>query len=79
MTNLSARKSRLKFITEDCIREQGRLRPVCFEFDSWGNATVRLKGLKTGFQISSAAIYGLAVKLEVARRREEKRSKRRTR
>ena len=79
MTSLISRKSRLAFVSEDTVRERGRYRRVIVEVSRDGTtADIRLEGLRTRFPISFAAVYGLAVKLEVAKQRAEKKAKRGT-
>jgi hypothetical protein len=45
------------------------------EFSEYG-IRVRLKGLRTAFEVSPASVYNLAVMKEVAARRAEKKAKR---
>lgn len=74
MTRLDSRKSQLKFITSDCIREQGKLREVIIEGNPF-YCTVRLKGLRKGFDISWAGIYNQAIQKHVERQRAERKKK----
>lgn len=76
MTHLAKRKTQLKFYTEDMVREAGRLREVVIEANPY-TATVRLKGLKTPYEISWAAIWATAVKMEANRKRAEKKAAKR--
>lgn len=71
MTSLAKRKTRLSVEFSDCIRERGKLREVTMDFTPYG-IKVRLKGLRSVYEISPAAIYNRAVLLEVERRRAEK-------
>ena len=73
MSRLDSRKSRLTVEFSETIREHGRHREVTMELSPYG-VTVRLKGLRTRFVISPAAIYNRAVLLEVERRRAEKKA-----
>jgi hypothetical protein len=71
MTSLSKRKRRLIVETADVVRERGRLREVVIEATPHV-ALIRLKGTRTVYPISYAAIYSQAVKLEVAKLQAEK-------
>jgi len=71
VTSLAKRKTRLSVEFSDCIRERGKLREVTMDFTPYG-IKVRLKGLRSVYEISPAAIYNRAVLLEVERRRAEK-------
>ena len=75
MTELSKRKSKLVFETADEMREHGRYRPIVAEPHPF-HMSVRLKGLKTSYDVSWAAIYQLAVKIQVENERREKRKAR---
>lgn len=72
MTALSERKTRLTFETADVVRERGKQREVVIECESAYYASVRLKGTRTRFQISYAAIYQAAARIEAMRLRSEK-------
>lgn len=74
MTDLSTRKTRCVVQFSDCVREKGKLREVIMELSPYG-AKVRLKGMKTSFDLSPASIYNLAVLKEVDRKRAEKKGK----
>lgn len=69
MTNLRTRKTRLVFETENEVRERGKYRAVVIEATPY-IAMVRLKGTRTAFPISYAAIYHAAARIaaEEARR-----------
>ena len=56
------------------MRERGKLREVCMDFTPYG-VKVRLKGLRSCFEVSPASVYNLAVMKEVARRKAEKKAK----
>ena len=71
MTDLSRRTTRLRFTTSDEQREHGKYRRVIIEAHP-GCATVRLSGMRTGYSISWASIYSLAVKQHVAAEKAEK-------
>lgn len=73
MTSLSKRKRRLLVETADVVRERGRLREVVIEATPHV-ALVRLKGTRTVFPISYAAIYHAAAKLEAAKVQAEKKA-----
>jgi hypothetical protein len=77
VTALSDRKSRLRIETSDTRRECGTYREVIIEAHPY-HATVRLKGLKTSYEISWASVYDLAVKQAVEAARREKKSRKRT-
>lgn len=74
MTSLAKRKTRLSVEFSDTIRERGKLREVTMQFTPYG-ITVRLKGLRSNFEVSPASIYNLAVAKHVQRVREEKKAK----
>jgi hypothetical protein len=74
MTSLSKRKTRLSVEFSDSVRERGKLREVCMDFTPYG-VKVRLKGLRSCFEVSPASVYNLAVMKEVARRKAEKKAK----
>lgn len=74
MTALSKRKTRLVVEFSDCVRERGRSREILMELTPYG-VKVRLKGMRTAFDISPASVYNLAVMKEVARSRAEKKAK----
>lgn len=72
MTHVAKRKTRLQFETSDTFQHHA----VVVEVDPFF-ATVRLKGKRTRFQIPWGAVYTAAAKLEAARIRAEKLTKRR--
>ena len=74
MTDLSSRKTKCVVQFSDCVRERGRLREVIFSLTPYG-ISVRLKGMRTGFDVSPASVYNLAVMKSVAKAREEKKAK----
>lgn len=76
MSRLDQRKSRLVVEFSDCVRERGRLREVTMELSPYG-LKVRLKGMRSTYNISPAAIYNRAVLLEVERKRAEKKARKR--
>jgi hypothetical protein len=65
MTQLSKRKTRLVIESSDVVRERGRSREVVIEAQPYV-AMVRLKGTRTAFPISYAAIYHAAARLAAA-------------
>jgi hypothetical protein len=62
MTTLAKRKSRLVLVTSDLVRERGKSREVVLEPQSHYTA-VRLKGTRTRFEVSYAAIYHFAARI----------------
>jgi hypothetical protein len=77
MTALSERRSRLRIETSECKRESGRNREILLEAHPY-HAVVRLKGMRSGYEISWASVYDLAVKQAVEAARREKNAKKRT-
>lgn len=75
MTALTERKSRLRIETSDTCRESGAYREVILEAHPF-HAIVRLKGLRTSYEVSWSSIYSLAVKQAVDAERREKKAKR---
>ncbi len=78
MTSLSKRKTKLSVEFSETVREQGKLREVIMDFHPYG-VTVRLKGLRTGYEISPGAIWSRAALLAVEKSRAEKRATRKRR
>ena len=74
MTSLARRKTRLAVEFSDCVRERGKLREVVMELTPYG-MKVRLKGMRSSFDISPAAVYNQAVLKFVAARRAEKKAR----
>jgi hypothetical protein len=74
MTNLSKRKSKLVFFTDDAVRESGKLREVTVTAHPY-HADIRLKGMKTSYSISWASVYSLAVKQAVEQARRDKKAR----
>ena len=74
MTDLATRKTKCIVQFSDCIRERGKSREVIFQLTPYG-ITVRLKGMRTGFDVSPAGVYNLAVRLAVEKTRAEKKAK----
>jgi hypothetical protein len=75
MTALTSRKTKLVIETSDTIREQGKYRPVLVEAHPL-HATVRLKGMRSSYDIPWSAIWSMAVKAEAERVRRDKKGKR---
>jgi hypothetical protein len=73
MTKLAKRKTRLVVEFSETVREQGRYREVTMECTEYG-ITVRLKGLRTRFEVSPAGVYNLAARLAVEKRRQERKA-----
>lgn len=71
MTKMSTRKSRLLVEFSDAVRERGRLREVTMEFSPYG-IKVRLKGMRSSYEISPASVYNSAVLKDVERKRAER-------
>jgi RecA-family ATPase len=78
MTKMSSRKSRLIVEFSDCVRERGRLREVTMEFSPYG-IRVRLKGMRSSYEISPASVYNVAVLKDVERKRQERKAQSKTR
>ena len=76
VTKLSARKTKLQFVTADEVREAGKYRAVVIEAHP-RHCVLRLHGLRTGFVVSYAAVYSLAVKQALAAEREAKKKAKR--
>lgn len=75
MSSLAERKSRLRVEFSEQVRERGRLRAVTMELQPWC-LRVRLKGMRQSFEISPAAIYSTAVKMQVEHARAERKAAR---
>ena len=75
MTSLAKRKSKLSVEFSDCVRERGKLREIVMDFSPYG-VKVRLKGMRSAFEVSPASIYNLAVLKFVSAQRAEKKAKR---
>jgi len=75
MTSLAHRKTRLSVEFSDTIRERGKLREVTMLLTPYG-VQVRLKGLRSVYEISPAAIYNRAVLLHVEKQRAERKARR---
>ncbi len=71
MTNLSARKTRCIVMFDAAIRERGHSREIIMELNPY-TVRVRLKGMRSSFEIPAASIYNRAVAIEVERKRAEK-------
>jgi hypothetical protein len=74
MTALAKRKSKLTFETSDAMRYRGKLREIIVEANEY-IASVRLKGTRQRFEISWGGIYNHAVRVEVERRKAERKRK----
>ena len=72
-SNLAKRKSRLVVEFSQTITDRGRSREVVMELTPWG-ITVRLKGMRTRFEITPASVYNRAVILAVEKRRQERKA-----
>lgn len=77
MTDLASRKTRCVVQFSDTVRERGKLREVIFTLSPYG-ITVRLKGMRQGFDISPASVYNQAVLKFVAAQKAEKKAKRKS-
>ncbi len=78
MTDLASRKTKCIVQFSDTVRERGKLREVIMELTPYG-MTVRLKGMRTGFTVSPASVYNLAVMKAVAAEKAEKAAKKKAR
>lgn len=76
MNHLAQRKTKLSVVFSDAVREQGKLREVVMDFHPYG-IRVRLKGLRSSYEISPASIYNRAVLAHVEKLRAEKKARRR--
>ena len=74
MTDLSTRKTRCIVKFSDCVRERGKLREIVFTLSPYG-INVRLAGMRTGFEVSPAGVYNLAVRLAVEKTKAEKKTR----
>ena len=74
MTDLQKRKTKCVVQFSDAVRERGQLREVIFSLTPYG-ISVRLKGLRTAFDVSPASVYTLAVLKSVEKARAEKKAK----
>ena len=74
MTSLAKRKSKLSVEFSDCVRERGKLREIVMDFSPYG-VKVRLKGMRSAFEVSPASIYNLAVMKFVAAQKAEKKTR----
>lgn len=75
MTSLAKRKTRLSFETSDTMRYRGKLREIVVEANEF-TASVRLKGTRQRFEVSWAGVFNQAVKLDVQKKREERKARR---
>lgn len=74
MTSLAKRKSKLSVEFSDCVRERGKLREIVMDFSPYG-VKVRLKGMRSAFEVSPASIYNLAVLKFVTAQKAEKKAR----
>lgn len=74
MTDLSRRKSKCVVQFSDCVRERGKLREVVFTLTPYG-ISVRLKGMRSSFDVSPASVYNLAVMKQVQKQKDEKKAR----
>ena len=74
MTSLARRKTRLAVEFSDCVRERGKLREVVMELTPYG-MKIRLKGMRSSFDVSPASVYNLAVMKFVTAQRAEKKAR----
>jgi hypothetical protein len=74
VTSLAKRKSKLSVEFSDCVRERGKLREIVMDFSPYG-VKVRLKGLRSAFEVSPASIYNLAVLKFVSAQKAEKKAR----
>lgn len=71
MTAIAQRKTRLRFETSGTVRGRG----VIIEADAY-LARVRLKGMRTAYEISWEGIYWQAAKVAAEKRRAERKTRR---
>jgi len=74
VTSLAKRKSKLSVEFSDCVRERGKLREIVMDFSPYG-VKVRLKGMRSAFEVSPASIYNLAVLKFVTAQKAEKKAR----
>ena len=74
MTSLANRVTKLRFATEDTVREKGKYRAVVVEAHTTF-CRVRLQGLHDSYDLPWSAIRDLAVKLAVRSAKAEKAAK----
>jgi hypothetical protein len=74
MTALSKRKTRLCVEFSDAVRERGRSREVVAELTPYC-IRVKLKGMRTVFEVSPAGVYNFAVQRAVIAARAEKKAR----
>ena len=75
---LAKRKTRAIVEFSDTIRERGKLRPIVMELSPYG-MKVRLKGLRSSYEITPASVYTAAVLKFVNQKRAEKLAARKAR
>jgi hypothetical protein len=68
---LAKRKTKAIVEFSDTIRERGKLRPIVMELSPYG-MKVRLKGLRSSYEITPASVYTSAVLKFVNQKRAEK-------
>lgn len=71
MSVLSKRKTRCVLEFSDTVRECGKLREIIFELSPYG-ISVRLKGLRSSYEITPASVYTTAVMRQLSRLKAEK-------
>lgn len=74
MTDLTHRITKLRFVTAEEVREQGRYRKIVVQAEPMC-AIIRLARLRTAYPIPWSAIHSLAVKAAVASQKAEKAAK----
>ena len=74
MTSLANRITKLRFATEDTVRERGKDRAVVVEAHTTF-CRVRLQGLHDSYDIPWGAVRDLAVKMKVRAEKVEKKGK----
>lgn len=75
MIDLAKRKKPLTVTSADSVRECGKIREVVLDCQPHF-ALVRLKGTRTSFPISYAAIYHAAARIEAEKQHAEKKARR---
>lgn len=72
---LSARKTRLTFITNQTVRYRGKLREIVIEVFP-EHAAVRLLGTRTRYEVSWRGVFDLAAEIYARREKERRKAER---
>lgn len=76
MTSLAKRKSKLSVEFSDTVRERGKWREIVMDFNPYG-VKVRLKGMRSSYEMSAGGVYNFVVRAAVERVRSEKKARKR--